>query len=827
MLAGLLLLTSPVVAFNSPAMAQMEPGAPPPVADPAAAPPAPLPIARDLHIAWEVKNRFRLFRSEADFQRQVAAFRGNGVLGAEDRLELAGDGRGWAKDVIDRLCVDVTGKLLDTCQRDKVRENYLAPEDHAVGVVLAGPVTPGSTCGWSFNDGTMPPQTVSTPCGEAVNLRVRAGGPTVASVTITAPDGTAQQATTEIAVHDYLIAGLGDSIASGEGNPDRPVVLSDDGFCFRRFLGASTSEYYRPGRAGYTGNKTCSDNPTDSGTNAANWKRYGARWMSAACHRSLYGYQLRAALALAVQNPQIAVTFLPLACSGATIDAGILGSQPVRECPLASGAPCPSNSPAQIKELKQLLAKARKRQRDRSLDLVLLTVGANDVRFSDLVADVIIKPGTERSVFNRAGLIATPAQANRNLDTKLPSEFAELRQALKPLVGGSLERVVYVSYGDPALAGPGKACAGGTDGFDIHPVFDANPEKLKEVTAFVEGKFLPQLKALALCEGGVLCNAPDKDRMTFVDSHQAAFAQHGVCAHSEDDPTFDKTCFLTNGKSFDSDLSNAAQAPLVCGLRPSRFRPYAHRARWIRTANDSYFTAMTYPTGLPNTMQPADIHDALWGATSAVQGGAIHPTAEGHAAMADAALPAMRAVLDIAQPPEVDAQPLPPINASAPAVTLPPAHNAGPARPAPQREQRTAIPQPVEPRMARPEVVPQQRQLAPQRSAIPQPVEPRMARPEVVPQQRQLAPQRSAIPQPVEPRTLRPDAVPQQQPVQRSEAPPMAPPIVVPQSVAPQQLPPPPERRESLPPPPAQSQRPAPPLDIAPPIPPGDVPGGQ
>ena len=89
MLAGLLLLTSLIAAFNSQAMAQTEPGAPPPVEGPAAAPTAPLPVARDLHIAWEVKNRFRLFRSEADFQRQVAAFRGDGVLGAEDRLELA------------------------------------------------------------------------------------------------------------------------------------------------------------------------------------------------------------------------------------------------------------------------------------------------------------------------------------------------------------------------------------------------------------------------------------------------------------------------------------------------------------------------------------------------------------------------------------------------------------------------------------------------------------------------------------------------------------------------------------------------------------------
>ena len=44
-------------------------------------------------------------------------------------------------------------------------------------------------------------------------------------------------------------------------------------------------------------------------------------------------------------------------------------------------------------------------------------------------------------------------------------------------------------------------------------------------------------------------------------------------------------------------------------------------------------------------MQPADIHDATWGILSAVYGGAIHPSAEGHAAMADAALPAVTSVL--------------------------------------------------------------------------------------------------------------------------------------------------------------------------------------
>src|SRR5262252_3113461 len=86
-------------------------------------------------IEWEVKHRFRLFRSEADFQRHVAAFRSDGVLGAERRLAISSDGRGWARDTVERLCVDRSGRLMDTCDRDGVRENYLAPRDHPVSAI--------------------------------------------------------------------------------------------------------------------------------------------------------------------------------------------------------------------------------------------------------------------------------------------------------------------------------------------------------------------------------------------------------------------------------------------------------------------------------------------------------------------------------------------------------------------------------------------------------------------------------------------------------------------------------------------------------------------
>jgi len=609
-------------------------------------------------IEWEVKNRFRLFRSEADFQRHVAAWRNDGVLGAERRLAFDSDGRGWARDMVERLCADRAGHLTEYCDRDGTREVYLAPADHRVGVILAGTLPANVNCVWTFEDGASEPRHASGACDEEMRLRVVYGKPTTASVDIVLPDGTAQRVVTEILVRDVLIAGLGDSVAAGEGNPDRPVRLSDEGFCFRRFLGVQTSEYYRPGRAGYTGNRSCVGEGSDPHADA--WARQSARWHSGPCHRSLYSYQMRAALALAIENPRIAVTFIPLACSGATIARGFLGSQVITECPNpGTNTACATTSPAQIAALTQALAVAHKHHPDRNLDLVLLTIGANDIRFSGLVADVIIEARTERLLLGRSGHIATVAESQNILDTSLPNNFLRLRAALKPLVGGDLSRVVFVSYGHPALAGPGQSCPGGRTGFDVHPAFGADPERLRSVSDFVSSEFLPKIKAIALC-GGQLCTEPKTDRMTFVDAHQAAFALHGVCARSDDDPEFDRACFASNGETFRTNPAQAATDPLTCGVSASEYRPYLPRARWVRTANDSYFTAMTYPQGLSSLLTPASIHDAIWGVLSAVYGGAIHPTAEGQAAMADAALPAMRQVLGFTTEPTVRTEPLPP-----------------------------------------------------------------------------------------------------------------------------------------------------------------------
>ena len=208
-------------------------------------------------------------------------------------------------------------------------------------------------------------------------------------------------------------------------------------------------------------------------------------------------------------------------------------------------------------------------------------------------------------LFRRTGVMGSVEDSRAALARDLPQGFGRLREALKPLVG-DMSHVVYVSYANPTLA-DGAPCPGGRAGFDIHPSFNADPQRLANVSDFVQSEFLPQLKALALCQAGILCRDPASDRMTFVDAHQPAFANHGFCARASNDPEFDRECFSAKGDSFDPDIVAAASQPMVCGRGASEYRAYLPRARWIRDANDSYFAAMTYPQGLPAS-SPARRH---------------------------------------------------------------------------------------------------------------------------------------------------------------------------------------------------------------------------
>ena len=221
---------------------------------------------------------------------------------------------------VNRLCIDLNGRVSEPCTRDNVKESYLTPTDHPVTVRLTGAVPVGATCAWSFDDGDGPQRsTLRLRRADQSARPLRPARPS-RRVDVSERPEAPQRVSTEITVRDIFIAGLGDSIASGEGNPDRPIALADEGFCFRSYLGTAAAQYYRPSRAGYKGGRACEAPDT-----LQNWQRHSALWFNSACHRSLYSYQTRTALALAVQYPHIAVTYLPLACTGATIADGLFG----------------------------------------------------------------------------------------------------------------------------------------------------------------------------------------------------------------------------------------------------------------------------------------------------------------------------------------------------------------------------------------------------------------------------------------------------------------------------------------------------------------------
>ena len=109
-------------------------------------------------IEWEVKNRFRLFRREADFQRHVVASRARQSLAAEQMLDARhrrprlGAGHGRA------VCAS-TAPAADGDLRARRRARKLSrrPRPSASVARLVGAVPPGATCAWGFDDGTARP----------------------------------------------------------------------------------------------------------------------------------------------------------------------------------------------------------------------------------------------------------------------------------------------------------------------------------------------------------------------------------------------------------------------------------------------------------------------------------------------------------------------------------------------------------------------------------------------------------------------------------------------------------------------------------------------
>ena len=274
-----------------------------------------------IHIDWEVKNRFRLFKRSSDFQRHVAAARAGGQLAAEHQLENASGGRGWAQDISAASVRQRRGNPARNL-RARRRARKLPRAENPPGRRAA------HRRGAARRDLQLELRRRHHPAeaGERAVHRDRPAARRLRQADHRRGRYHPPRQQRRKRLDRNCGARSPDRGARRLGcrgrRQSRPAYRARR----RRLLlpalprrGARRIFPSEPrrlsGRQGLRG-------PAGTGSAATNdWNSQGARWMSAACHRSLYGYQIRTALTVAIENRHAAVTFIPLACSGATIDA--------------------------------------------------------------------------------------------------------------------------------------------------------------------------------------------------------------------------------------------------------------------------------------------------------------------------------------------------------------------------------------------------------------------------------------------------------------------------------------------------------------------------
>lgn len=259
-----------------------------------------------------------------------------------------------------------------------------------------------------------------------------------------------------IRVQDWLVIGLGDSIGSGEGNPDQPI---GDG-------------------------------------------RSVARWQDRRCHRSAKSYQARTARALENHDDQTSVTFVHLACSGAAIAEGVTGGY--------GGIV----NPGALAPLDAQLEAARELTGDREVDAVILSIGANDLRFGK-VLEFCVKHRPCQDTEYENGML---------LRDWMPAQFAAGRPdyfGLETSLGAIQSKRVYiVQYPDPLREADGRTfCDGIVD-------LGARAIRADEAQWTFESFLLPLNAAIQATATSFGWNV--------VRGAQTAFAEHGYCAPDGD-----------------------------------------------------------------------------------------------------------------------------------------------------------------------------------------------------------------------------------------------------------------------------------------------------
>ena len=172
----------------------------------------------------------------------------------------------------------------------------------------------------------------------------------------------------KIKVIDMLIVSIGDSYASGEGNPEKVLNIGSDEF-----------------QVFWADDGAMSDGSTLVSRISLDHIR---------SHRSTLAGPAQAALAIEEAQPNSSVTFISTAASGATVSEGLLGTYEGLDEYKDFNLP-PMD--AQIDQIKNLVG-------DRTIDYLFISIGGNDIGFSNIIKSLILHGGAENPVRNTACL---------------------------------------------------------------------------------------------------------------------------------------------------------------------------------------------------------------------------------------------------------------------------------------------------------------------------------------------------------------------------------------------------------------------------------------
>lgn len=618
-------------------------------------------------IQWRVENPFRFFVDPADAEIHRATYNALSpeerlfpVLSSERALQARHDD-GWAATMYRKTCWNWSTNRFACPQYD----DYMNPTSHTVIADLRGVDDAATlTCTWLTapkGGRDLRGKAVTQPCSEPFVVDI----PFPAGAAVSVEIGGRDVAQSNLKVRDILVVGMGDSFASGEGNPDIPVRFSRDR------------------TADYAGGKAVGD-LSGYPARIGDWKTIGdkafigenARWLDQACHRSLYSQQLRAALQLGSEDPHRSVTFVGVSCSGAEVTAGLFlrykGNEWVPNPPLLSQisavaeAQCgkresqPLDLPeayhinGTIPELKGgLVLRKCPKETARKIDLLLLSIGGNDIGFSRLVANAVLSSESLlRQLGGWIGEVHGQSQASQQL-ARLDARYKSLNRAFHNLLYMPWEqsdRIILTGYPGLALAGDGsETCKDGRAGMEVFSDFQLSEQKLREGT-WVADKLHRAMRDSAATYG-----------WSFVETHRRQFIDRGICSGASGD-----------GKTDGANRAEELRLPRKLGgawspYNPADYQAYAVRRRWFRTPNDAFMTGNFHVAA--SLLQKVMKLDSLaWFQLllASTYSGAFHPTAEGHAAIADAVAEKARIVLrkygqgPDEQPDIIEATPPPP-----------------------------------------------------------------------------------------------------------------------------------------------------------------------